>query len=80
MRYIKEPLSTVQMSLSHKSDQTSYTSWYILKAARQSANRPRFSQPSPTLPSWNFLLMAQYKHPLSYSKPSLKMSTSKQKK
>lgn len=80
MRCIKEALSTVQMRLSYKADQTSHTFWYLLKAARQSPNRPHFSQPSPTLPSWNFLLMAQYKHPLSYSKPSLRMSTSRQKK
>lgn len=79
MRCIKEALSTVQMRLSHEADQTSHTLWYFLKAARQSPNRPHFSQPSPTLTSWNFLLMAQYKHPLSYSKPSLRMSTSRQK-
>lgn len=79
MRCIKEALSTVQMRLSYKADQTSHTLWYFLKAARQSPNRPHFSQPSPTLTSWNFLLMAQYKHPLSYSKPSFRMSTSRQK-
>lgn len=58
----------------------SQTLWCFLKAARQSPNRPHFSQPSPTLQSWNFLLMAQCKHPLSYSKPTLKMSLSRQKK
>lgn len=60
-------------------DEASYL-WYFLKAARQSPNHPHFSQPSPTLQSWNFLLMAECKHPLFYSKPTLKMSTSRRKK
>lgn len=76
----RNPLDCPDETISQSRPNKSQTLWCFLKAARHSPNRPHSSQPSPTLRSWNFLLMPQCKHPLSYSKPTLKMSMSRQKK